>query len=145
LSSQDPAFLDTSYVVRYLTDSPPEMAAQATRIIDSDEPLLLSELVILETAFVLGSVYRVTREDIVDALIGLVQRRNILLPNLPKTRVLAALELCRPSKRYSFQDAFLWVQALEAGAGRRIYTFDRKFPAQGIALVGLQTEQPPQP
>jgi predicted nucleic acid-binding protein len=131
-----PAFLDTSFLLRYLTDSPPEMAARATRVIDSEEPLILSELVILEVAFVLGSVYRSSREDIVDALVELVRRRNIRLLTLPKPRVLEALELCRPSKRYSFIDAFLWAQALEAGAGRRVYTFDRRFPSQGITLVG---------
>jgi predicted nucleic acid-binding protein len=132
-----PAFLDTSYIVRYLTGSPPEMAAEAARVIDSEELVILSEYAVLESAYVLGSVYKIPREDIVEALSSLVQKRNLLLPVLPKPRVLAALELCRHSKRYSFTDAFLWAQVLEAGAGRRIYTFDRRFPSQGIAVVGL--------
>jgi predicted nucleic acid-binding protein len=139
LSGPDaPAFLDTSYVVRYLTDDPPELAAQAVRVIDSGEPLVLSEWVILETAYVLGSLYEASRADIVDALIELVQRQNLLLPVLPKSRVLAALEMCRPSKRYSFMDALLWAQVLESGAGRRIYAFDRRFPARGITVVGAK-------
>lgn len=135
-SLERPAFLDTSYVVRYLTDDPPDMAAQATRVIDGDETLILSEWVILESAYVLGSVYRAAREDIVDSLVQLVQRQNIHLPILPKPRVVEALELCRPSKRHSFMDAFLWAQAREAGAGRRVYAFDRRFPSQGITVVG---------
>lgn len=136
--SDTPAFLDTSYVVRYLTNQPPEMAAQASRVIDSDEPLILSEMVILESAYVLGSVYEISRQAIVDALIGLVQRENLHLPVLPKARVLAALELCRNSKRNSFTDVLLWAQALETGAGR-IYTFDRGFPSTGIAILGTWT------
>lgn len=138
MSAQDaPAFLDTSYVVRYLTNSPPTMAALAARVIDSDEPLVLTESILLETAFVLGgSVYQVPRESIVDALAALVQRRNIHLPVLPKHRVLEALELCRNSKRYSFTDSFLWAQALEAGIGTRVYAFDGRFPSRGITIVG---------
>jgi predicted nucleic acid-binding protein len=137
--SNAPAFLDTNFVLRYLTNSPPELAEQATRVIDSEEPLILSEWVILESAYVLGSVYRASREDIVDSLMQLVQRQNIHLPILPKPRVVEALELCRPSKRHSFIDAFLWAQAREAGAGRRVYTFDRRFPSQGITVVGSWT------
>jgi predicted nucleic-acid-binding protein len=134
--SPAPTFLDTNYVVRYLTDSPPEMAAQAAQVIDSEEPLVLSELVILETGYVLASVYKASREDIVDGLIGLIQRKNILLPVLPKPRILAALEMCRSSKRYSFTDAFLWAQVLESGPEGRIYTFDGRFPSEGITLLG---------
>jgi predicted nucleic acid-binding protein len=137
--SNAPAFLDTNFVLRYLTNSPPELAEQATRVIDSEEPLILSEWVILESAYVLGSVYRASREDIVDSLMQLVQRQNIHLPILPKPRVVEALELCRPSKRHSFIDAFLWAQSREARAGRRVYTFDRRFPSQGITVVGSWT------
>jgi predicted nucleic acid-binding protein len=136
--SEPPPFLDTNYVVRYLTDSPAEMAAQAAGVIDSDEPLILSEWVILETAYVLGSVYKFARPSIVDALIGLVQRHNIILPTLSKPRAMAALEMCRGSKRYSFTDAFLWAQVLEAGPGTRLYTFDQRFPSAGITLIGYE-------
>jgi predicted nucleic-acid-binding protein len=111
------------------------MAAQAAQVIDSDEPLILSELVILESGYVLGSVYKASREDIVDGLMELVQRKNIVLPTLPKSRVLAALEICRSSKRFSFTDAFLWAQVLESGPGGRIHTFDARFPSAGITVL----------
>lgn len=129
------AFLDTSYIVRYLTDDPPEMAAQAALLIDSEEPLILSEFAIVESAYVLDSNYQLSREEIVEALADLVQRKNLFLPILPKPRVLEALDLCRRSKRYSFTDVFLWAQVLEGGHGKRIYSFDRRFPSQGIAIL----------
>jgi predicted nucleic acid-binding protein len=132
------AFLDTSYVVRYFVDDPHDMAEQAARVIESDDPLILSESVLLEAAYVLASQYDVPRNEIVDSLMELVQRRNVLLPLLPKPRVLAALEICRNSKRYSFTDAFLWAQVLESGPGSRIYTFDRRFPSVGITVVGTK-------
>ena len=133
--SDAPAFLDTNYLIRYFTCDPPEMADQAALVIDSEEPLIISEYVILESAHVLSSVYKISRQEIVEALIDLVQRPSIRLPVLPKPRVLAALDLCRGSKRYSFTDTFLWAQALEAGTGSRVYTFDDRFPSQGITIL----------
>ncbi|HVT18347.1 MAG TPA: PIN domain-containing protein [Thermoanaerobaculia bacterium] len=130
-----PAFLDTSYVVRYLTNDPPEMAARAAAVIDSEQPLVLSEMVLLETAYVLTSVYRVPRAETVDALLALVQRANLRLASLGKPRVLAGLSLCRDSARYSFTDALLWAQALDSGADR-LYSFDRRFPAEGLVILG---------
>lgn len=128
-----PAFLDTSFVVRYLTDDPPAMAARAAAIIDSERQLVLSELVLLETAYVLTSVYRVPRAQVADALLDLVQRSNLQLANLAKPRALAALSMCRDAQRCSFTDALLWAQALDSGA-ERIYSFDRRFPAEGLLV-----------
>jgi predicted nucleic acid-binding protein len=114
-----------------LTDDPPEMAARAAAIIDSERQLVLSEMVVLETAYVLTSFYRVPRSQVVDALLDLVQRSNLRLANLAKPRALAALSMCRDSARCSFTDALLWAQALDSGA-ERLYSFDRKFPAEGL-------------
>jgi len=131
-----PAFLDTSYVVRYLVNDPPDMAQKAADIIDGDEILVLSEIVLLETAYVLTSVYSVPRAAVVDSLTELVQRANLRLANLPKARALEALQLCRNSGRVSFADALIWAQALDTGA-ERIYAFDRRFPDRGITIEGM--------
>ena len=130
-----PALLDSSVVVRYLTNNPPDLANAAARIIDSDSRLVLSELVLAETGYVLQSVYGVPRAQLVDALVGLVRRKNIELLNLPKELALIALSLCRGSNRVSFVDALLWAEARHAGANA-IYTFDRRFPADGVPFVG---------
>jgi predicted nucleic acid-binding protein len=127
--------VDSNLLVRYLTGTPPEMAERAAQLIDTDEPLLLSELVLVETAYVLSSFYGMERADITEALMDLVQRQNFRPLNLPKPLLLEALGLCRGSKRYSFTDAFLWAQAIHAGA--RIYSFDRRFPSGGVEIIGL--------
>lgn len=127
-------FLDTSVLVRYMTGDPPEMAEQAARILDSGEPLVLSEMALLETAHVLASFYEVPRAALVDALVALVQKSNLTLATLQKGRVVEALHLCRASKRYSFADALLWARARELGV-ERIYSFDRRFPSQGIPVT----------
>ena len=128
------AFLDSSYIVRYLTENQPEMAAIAAAIIDSDRPLIISEIVLTETAYVLVSVYKISRSAVVDALIALVQRHNIRLLHLPKTRVLEAMMLCRESNRHSFVDALLWAEALQSDAPR-LFTFDKRFPSEGLELL----------
>jgi predicted nucleic acid-binding protein len=63
--SVPPAFLDTSFVVRYLTNDPPAVAELAAAVIDSEERLILSEIVLLESAYVLTSVYGVPRAEVV--------------------------------------------------------------------------------
>jgi predicted nucleic acid-binding protein len=129
-----PGFLDTSIIVRYMTGDPPQMAEQAARLLDSEETLHLSEIALLETAYVLSSFYKVPRPALVDALVALVEKPNLLLTTLPKARVVEALRLCRESKRYSFADAMLWAQARELEVGR-IYSFDGRFPNQGVEVV----------
>ena len=71
------SFLDTSLTVRYLVGSPPETAEWAVQVVDGEERLLITDVVLAETAHVLSSVYRVRRQTIVDHLVGLVQKQNI--------------------------------------------------------------------
>ena len=70
-------FLDTSIVVRYLTGDPPLLAEQAAEIIDRDENLKITDVAIVETAYVLISVYEIEREVVVDNLIPIMQKKNI--------------------------------------------------------------------
>jgi predicted nucleic acid-binding protein len=135
------AFLDTSVIVRYLTDDPPPMAEAAARLIEGDEPLVLSEVILAETAYVLTAVYDIPRAAAVDALSAFIQRRNIRLLNLAKPAALEALRLCRDSGRHSFADVLLWAAARQGGVGR-VYTFDARFPAEGVELVGIGQPSP---
>ena len=47
--------------------------------------------------------------------------------------LLSGLELCRPSGRVSVPDALIWAMA-RAQPPSVVYTFDRRFPAEGIEL-----------
>ncbi len=135
------AFLDTSVIVRYLTNDPPEMGEIAAQIIDSERPLVVSEVVLVETAYVLASVYAIPRAALVDAMSRFIQRRNIRLLHLSKTHALEALRLCRESGRHSFADAFVWAEATEAGISH-LYTFDRRFPESGLELLSAPSPNP---
>lgn len=127
------ALLDTSVIVRYLTGDPPRLAARAARIVDAAEELSIPGVVIAESAYVLASVYGVARADIVDALVGLLQKRNVSPLRLDKAAVIQGLLMCRPSARVSFADALIWAAARSAGV-EVIYSFDERFPADGIEV-----------
>jgi predicted nucleic-acid-binding protein len=129
-----PDFLDTSLLVRYLTDDPPEMADRATQLIERDGDLCVTETALNETAHVLRTVYGLSREEVVDLLVALLQRSNITFHSLDKAVVIAALLLCRPSGRVSFGDALIWAAARSLSPST-VYSFDRRFPSDGIAVL----------
>lgn len=120
-------------VVRYLTGDPPELAEQAARIIDNEDGLQVTDVVLAETAYVLTSVYQVPREVVVDHLIALLQKENIAPFALDKGVVLQAMLLCRPSGRVSFADALVWAAARSAGS-KVVYSLDERFPGDGLEV-----------
>lgn len=126
------ALLDTSVVVRYLTGDPPSLAARAAGIIDGGEPLAVTDVVVAETAYVLASVYGVPRAELVDGLVAFLQKRNVTAFGLDKGTVIQALLLTRPSKRVSFADAMVWAAARSTEGV--VYSFDDRFPAEGIQV-----------
>ncbi len=130
-----PPFLDSSFVVRYLTDDPPALASKAAAVIDSDRLLIVTETVLMESAYVLEKIYKISRAAVVDTLSALIQKSNLRLSNVSKPRALEALALCRNSHRVSFADALIWAEARERGA-QLIYSFDRRFPSRGVQVVG---------
>jgi predicted nucleic acid-binding protein len=128
-----PRFLDTSVLVRYLTGEPPAMAQNAHEILEQEADLLVTDLALMEAAYVLGSVYKHPREVIVDGLIQLLQRQNIRVFGLDKGSVINGLLLCRPSNRVSIGDALIWAAVRSVNDGV-VYTFDARFPSQGIEV-----------
>ena len=128
-------FLDTNVVVRYLTGNPPQHAERAARIIDQDDGLLLTDVVLAETAYVLTSVYDVPREAVVGQLIALLRKQNITPFCLDKDLLCQALLFCRPLGRVSFDDALLWAAA-RSSEDKVVYSFDQRFSPQGIQVLG---------
>lgn len=127
-------FLDTSMIVRYLTGDPLELALKAAAVIDREEALILSEVVLVETAYVLTSVYKIPRELVVDHLILFVQKANIQSFAIQKDLLLQALLLCQPSARVSFTDAILWA-AVRSSDEKIVYTLDEWFPIEGVQVL----------
>ncbi len=120
-------------VVRYLTGDSPELAEKAAQIIDVEESLRITDVVIAETAYVLTSVYRIPRKVVVDHLVAFSQKENISAFALDKGIVLQALLLCRPSARVTFADAMVWAAARSL-ANRVVYSLDERFPEDGLEV-----------
>lgn len=130
----DPAFLDTSLIVRYLVQDVPDRIEQVRKVIEEHSNLSLTEGTIAETAYVLIKAYCLPRQVVVDTLIALLRRRNIKVHGLDKTVAIHGLLLCRPSGRVSFADAMLWAVARSAGSRSAVFTLDERFPDDGITV-----------
>ena len=121
-------------LVRYLTGDPPELAEVSAQVIDGEREFLVTDVVIVETAYVLQSVYQVPRTAIVDSLIALLRKANLHTFRLDKDIVLRALLLCRPSGRVSFADALVWAAA-RSQPGAAVYSLDQRFPNEAITVL----------
>jgi predicted nucleic-acid-binding protein len=127
------ALVDTSLLVRYLTGDPPHLAEKAAQVLDGEETLGITEVALVETAYVLESVYGVPRKEVVDALLALFQKENLKAVGGDKDLWMRALLLCRPSGRVSFGDALIWAAALASGV-KRVYALDARFPEEEIVV-----------
>ncbi|HUG16937.1 MAG TPA: PIN domain-containing protein [Thermomicrobiales bacterium] len=126
------SFLDSSMIVRYLVGDNPVQSARARSIVETGDRLAITPGTVTEVGYVLSRIYEIVRDEIVDQLVALLQRENIIVHELDTGLVVSALLLCRPSGRVSFADAMLWAAARSAGSGSVVYTFDRRFPSTGI-------------
>lgn len=69
--------LDTSVLVRHLTEDPPDAAARARALLTGEEPLVVTDLVAAETLWVLESRYGVPPAVAAAAVRSVVATRSI--------------------------------------------------------------------
>ena len=110
--------VDTNVVVRFLTADEPAQAARA-RTIFQHETVLLAKTVLLETEWVLRSLYRFDPVRIIDAFTSLLALPNVACEDIES--VVSAIEWVRAGM--DFADALHLAAARPAG---RFATFDRK-------------------
>ena len=127
-------YVDTSIVVRYLTGDDPERSPAAASVIETEDPRAVSIVSILEAAHVLRTGYQHERRDIASALIDLVERRNVVVPEFLKEHVLRWLDAWRDGSVESIGDALI-AASMSANSAEAIVTFDRGFPAGEWALL----------
>ena len=129
----EPAFVDTNVVVRYLTGMPTNQADRAAEIIDATDGLLISAVSVAEVYFVLEKVYGVPKDTVIGYLIEFLLKKNITPYAVEKELLIEGLRLCRSSGRVGIPDALIWAEARTAGA-RIIYSFDERFPGDGVHI-----------
>lgn len=97
------------------------MAARATAYLATAPDLLLTDLVVAETVYVLESFYETPRDQIAQAMRSLVGFRSVLC--VDAALLLRAIEVYE-SKRIDFAEAYLTACAESTGVGK-VASFDR--------------------
>ena len=112
--------IDTNVLVRFLTDEDdPQQTAIARRVI-AEGDVFVSTTVVLETDWVLRSVYNFGRADVSAALIAFAGLPTVTVENLDL--LIEALD--HAENGMDFADA---LHLVAAGHCEAILTFDRKF------------------
>jgi predicted nucleic acid-binding protein len=126
--------VDTSVVVRYLVGTPAAQARRAARLIDGDTVSIgVSVVALAECAHVLRTQYDVEARDIIDALIGLIQRENVRILEVRSDLVLETLVRARSMPGRPIPDALIVAAAIAADA-LPLATFDTEQRRYGIAV-----------
>lgn len=115
------AFVDTNVLVRHLTGDPPDMAARATAYLGDERDLLLADLVVAETIYVLESFYETPRYQVAQAMRSLVALDSIMC--VDAALLLRAIEIYE-TDRIDFAEAYLVACAESTGIGK-VASFDR--------------------
>ncbi len=125
---------DTSVIVRYLVGSPPAQARRAARLIDDVATEIgISAVALAECAHVLRTQYDVSQRDIIDSLIGLVQRENIRVLGLKTDVLVELLVRARGLPGRPIPDAMI-VAASVAADALPLASFDRDQRRYGVAI-----------
>jgi predicted nucleic acid-binding protein len=121
------AFVDTNVLVRHVTGEPPTMAARATAYLEAESELLLTDLIIAETVYVLESFYEAPREQIAVSMRSLLALPSVTTVDAPL--LLRAIEVYE-TERIDFAEAYL-VACAETTGINCIASFDRSLDRVG--------------
>ena len=114
-------FIDTNILVRHLTGDPADLAARSTKFLETARNLLLTDLVVAETLYVLESFYEAPRVQIAEAIRSLIAFDSIV--TVDPALLLRAIEVYEID-RLDFAEAYLVACAESADVGR-VASFDR--------------------
>jgi predicted nucleic-acid-binding protein len=108
------AFLDTNVIIRHLTGDPPEMARKATAFLAAADELLLADLIVAETVYVLESFYEVPRERVAELVRAVLAFPPVKV--IDNRLLLRAVEIYEIN-RLDFAEAYLVAAAEVSGVG----------------------------
>lgn len=128
------AFVDTNVLIRHLTGDPPEMAARATAYLSREAELLVTNLVVAETVYVLESFYEVPREQVAASIRSLLAMSSVV--SIDPALLLRAIEVYE-SDRLDFAEAYL-VACAESTGINVIASFDKSIDR----IESVQRQEP---
>ena len=121
------AFVDTNVLIRHLTGDPPAMAARATAYLENESELLLTDLVVAETVYVLESFYEAPREQVAEAMRSLIGFSSVI--TVDPALLLRTLEIYE-TEGIDFAESYL-VACAESTGVNRVASFDRSIERVG--------------
>jgi predicted nucleic-acid-binding protein len=118
--------LDTNCLLRWLLDDVPEHTAIITEVINSEESLVIADVAIIETVFVLEKVKQISRQTIEKAVMAIFEKANIMCN---RDLFIEVLPVWTSRPKLSFVDCYLETFARRNGASP-LLTFDKKMGTQ---------------
>jgi predicted nucleic-acid-binding protein len=115
------AFVDANVLFRHLTGDPPRQAARATRFLAEADELLLADLIVAETVYVLESFYEVGRARVAELVRAIIAFEAVRV--VDEELLLRALEVYEID-RLDFAEAYLVASAERSGVDT-VASFDR--------------------
>jgi predicted nucleic acid-binding protein len=131
------AFVDTNVLVRHLTGDPPAMAGRATAYLTAESELLLTDLVVAETVYVLESFYEAPRGQVAESVRSLIAMESCV--SVDSALLLRAVEVYE-TDRLDFAEAYL-VACAETTGVNKIASFDKSIDRIGT----VERVEPPIP
>ncbi len=126
--------VDTSVVIRYLVGTPSAQAVRAAGLIDGPETIAISLVTLVEAAHVLRTQYGVARADVIDTLLDLVRREDVVILGMSTSDTTDALVRARSQPGRPIPDALIAIAARASGA-LPLHTFDRAMSRYGVAVT----------
>lgn len=137
----DTIFVDTNLFLRYLTNDVPEQADAVERLLRramaGEIRLLTNELVIAEIVWTLESFYKLSRQEIRDKVLAILNTPGLEVANGPT--VLQAI-VWYAEKNVDFIDAYNGAWILSQGLNA-VYTFDRRHFSRLEGLTPLTPDE----
>lgn len=113
--------IDTNLIIRFLIKDDPDQFEASQKLFSSqDEDLILPDLILAEVVWTLHSVYKLTKEEIIEKLLKLLELKN-LTANFD---LLINSLLIYRDYNISFVDAYL-IAFCEQNKLEGIYSFDK--------------------
>jgi predicted nucleic acid-binding protein len=133
-------FVDSNVLLRYFTEDIPSLARIAEEIIESDDKLVVSAIVLSEVSYVLHKEYGRSRDEILEVLVEFLQRENVSVIDARKELVVASFSRARETTKLSFGDALILAQMRSSGI-KEIYSFDKDFRDPAIDVLEAPVAQ----
>ena len=125
--------VDTNVLIRALTCDDPRQSPAAETFIREQAPVWVSHVVLLETVWVLESVYGCGKPQLIEAMTRIIDNKDLFLEEPSIVRM--ALALYQTEKKVHFEDCMILESARKAGH-LPLATFDKALgKLEGAYLV----------